>query len=100
MHAISRRAFLATSLSAAGGLIVGLPAFATDDAGNPRRLGHYVRVEPDGRVIIGAPSTEMGQGINTSLPMLIAEELDVAWASVSIEQCPLRSEEHTSELQS
>ena len=90
MHALTRRHFLIGTAAATGGLVLGVPApgAGAADAG-PQQLGHYVRIEPDGRVIIGAPSTDMGQGINTALPMLVAEELDVSWASVSIEQCPL-----------
>lgn len=85
---LSRRAFLVTAASAAGGLMFTVKGWPASAAG-AARLGHYVRIDPDGRVVIGAPSTEMGQGINTSLPMLIADELDVAWANVVIEQSPL-----------
>ena len=52
------------------------------------QLGHYVWIGPDG-IVIAAPQTEMGQGVNTALPMLVAEELDVAWEQVRIEQTAL-----------
>ena len=49
-------------------------------------LGAFVRIEPDGRIVIGARGCEIGQGVRTSLPMLIAEELDVPWSAVTVEQ--------------
>jgi isoquinoline 1-oxidoreductase beta subunit len=100
--AISRRAFLNVSLSAAGGLLLtlrsaahapetrgaaaGAPAGGSATAGSA--LGAFIRIEPDGRVVIGARGCEIGQGVKTSLPMLIAEELDVPWSAVTVEQLP------------
>ena len=59
----------------------------------PRRpnfvpLGAFVRIHPDNSIIIGARGCEIGQGVVTSLPMLIAEELDVRWDQVRVEQLP------------
>ena len=82
----SRRAVILTGLAAGGGLAVGAGAWAVSS-----RLAHYseegmgegvslnawVRVRPDGRVALSVPQAEMGQGVYTSLPMLIAEELEV-----------------------
>ncbi len=51
-------------------------------------MGPFVQIERDGRVMLGAPGCEVGQGVRTSLPMLIAEELDVDWAQVSVLQLP------------
>jgi isoquinoline 1-oxidoreductase beta subunit len=91
-----RRDFLRVSLSAAGGLAVSLawPHRGTAaEAIAPKLppavsqpLGAFVRIEPDGRIVIGARGCEIGQGVRTSLPMLIAEELDVSWSAVTVEQ--------------
>jgi len=98
-----RRDFLRVSLSAAGGLAVSLvrPGRGTaEDAMEPKLppavsqpLGAFVRIEPDGRIVIGARGCEIGQGVRTSLPMLIAEELDVPWSAVTVEQLDYGLEE-------
>jgi isoquinoline 1-oxidoreductase beta subunit len=88
-----RRRFLVAGLTAAGGLLIGLPvarlARADTPAGHARRIGHFVEILPDGDVLIGVAQPEIGQGVRTALPMLVAEELDVDWARVRIEQMPL-----------
>src|SRR5690242_12497421 len=52
----------------------------------PVPLGVFVRIHPDNTVVIGARGCEIGQGVRTSLPMLIAEELEVRWDQVRVEQ--------------
>ncbi len=91
---VSRRAFLQASMTASGGLLL-VPAFprfaAAADAPvpPPNPLGIYLRIESDNRVFIGARGAEIGQGVKTSLPMIIADELDAAWSDVTVEQLPL-----------
>ncbi len=91
--ALSRRDFLEISTTALGGLLAsvtlsGRSALAAIDRAAPAELGVFVRIEPDGQIVIGARATEIGQGVKTSLPMLIAEELDVPWSRVEVEQLP------------
>lgn len=82
----SRRLFLKTGAAAGGGLLLSfnLPGLGRAQAG--ATLSAYVRIAPDGAVTIAAKVPEVGQGIKTSLPMIIAEELDVDWSAVRIEQ--------------
>ena len=91
----SRRAFLKASALAGGGLLLHamLPATAraalAPASAETAALNAYVRVAPDGIVTIIAKNPEIGQGVKTMLPMLIAEELDVDWDHVRIEQAML-----------
>ena len=92
--ATSRRDFLRITSTTLGGLMVTgwLPdvvAAGPREPGWLRKAGPlFVRVEPDNSVFIGARGPEIGQGVRTSLPMLIAEELDVSWDQVTVEQLP------------
>lgn len=88
----SRRMFLKAGLAAGGGLMISLeaPWRANADAA-PVVLSAYIRIAPDGIVTIMSKNPEIGQGIKTSLPMIIAEELDVAWRDVRIDQAPTDS---------
>lgn len=87
---ITRREFLSISATAAGGLLIGVPlARSADRDGGGEQLGFFVRIEPDNSTTIGYPNPEMGQGVKTALPMLIAEELDLDWQTVRAEQLPL-----------
>jgi isoquinoline 1-oxidoreductase beta subunit len=86
---ISRRQFLQVSLTAAGGLMLGLGAGRGANALSPAALNAFVRIEPDGATMIGVSQPDMGQGMYTTMSMLVAEELDADWARVTIEQLPL-----------
>jgi isoquinoline 1-oxidoreductase beta subunit len=85
-----RRTFLKVSALAGGGFMLRatLPRFAAADE-KPAPLNAFVRIAPDGIVTIMSKNPEVGQGIKTMLPMVIAEELDADWKQVRIEQAPL-----------
>jgi isoquinoline 1-oxidoreductase beta subunit len=92
----SRRAFLRAGVAVGGGLLLefslgaALPGVlrAAPSSSSPSAvtLNDYVRISSDGLVTIMSKNPEIGQGIKTMLPMLIAEELDVEWRNVRIEQ--------------
>lgn len=97
---LTRRGWLALAASATGGLLVacGTPLGAgrrsaaaeePDGVGETAALGVFVAIEPDGRTVIGARSPEIGQGVKTALPMILAEEMDADWERVSVVQLPL-----------
>ncbi|HWK40841.1 MAG TPA: molybdopterin cofactor-binding domain-containing protein, partial [Croceibacterium sp.] len=85
---LSRRAFIGASLIAGGGLVFDLavPTGAQAATGDPVMLTAFIRVLPGNRFVIGGKNAEIGQGAKTTLPMMIAEELDVDWDQVSVEQ--------------
>ena len=91
MMTMSRRQFLVAGLSASGCLVLGIPALGNADTSGEgeRQLGFFITIEPDGSVIIGSNQPEIGQGVRTALPMLVAEELGVDWQNVSVRQMPL-----------
>src|SRR5579872_3497596 len=90
---LERRSFLKISALAGGGVLLGLntvpQAKAQGRGGNPPAPPdphNYIRVAADGTVTIVAKNPELGQGVKTMLPMLIAEELDADWKKVKVEQ--------------
>ncbi|MGI9290113.1 MAG: molybdopterin cofactor-binding domain-containing protein [Gammaproteobacteria bacterium] len=96
---LSRRGFIVSGAAVTGGLIVGYGYVALDDgdaanklaasgrAGVP--LNAWLKITPDGTVICGIHRAEMGQGIVTTLAMLLAEELDADWNKVGFEFGPV-----------
>src|SRR5688500_2778863 len=88
---ISRRRFLKVSSLAGGGILFGFEMLAnmtsetaaTDAVFSPNA---YLSIDANGLVTLVAPNPEIGQGVKTSLPMLVAEELDVDWQKVVVQQ--------------
>ena len=92
---VDRRQFIKVSALAGGGLLVGTYlrfgnsvayAATTSAAADTFAPNAFISIAPSGAVSIIAPNSEMGQGIKTGLPMIVAEELDVAWQDVTIVQ--------------
>ena len=97
---ISRRSFLKTSTLAGGGLMLSFSLAERTCRGKritgksrllSTELNGYFRIAPDGIVTIMSPNPEGGQNVKTSMPMIVAEELDVDWKSVIVEQAPLNT---------
>ena len=85
---VSRRTFLAASAAVGGGLMLdfSIPAFAIDDSKKgTATLNAYIRIAPNGETFIVNKNPEIGQGIKTAFPQIVAEELDVAWKDVRAE---------------
>ena len=94
---LDRRSFLKITSLAGGALALGLyewpRAFAQGSRKPPAFASvAFVRIDPSGVVTLMAKNPELGQGVKTMLPMLIAEELDVDWKDVRIEQAGLDEE--------
>jgi isoquinoline 1-oxidoreductase beta subunit len=93
---LDRRSFLKVSALAGGGFVVGLytePELFSQQRGastpTPVNPATYITVHPDNTFTIVAKNPETGQGIRTALPMIIAEEFDVDWKQVKIQQADL-----------
>ena len=91
---LERRAFLKVGAAAGTGLLIGfhLPAFAgsaeDQEKKKPNPLNAWVHITPDNHVSLILGKSEMGQGIMTALPMILAEELSLDWGKIKIEQAP------------
>jgi isoquinoline 1-oxidoreductase subunit beta len=87
---LSRRNFLIGGAAAGGGLAVGFWLWRRRRLRNADpRPDAYIRVGSDDRITLIVDESEMGQGVTTALPMILAEELDADWSMVSYEQAPL-----------
>ncbi|HVH73213.1 MAG TPA: xanthine dehydrogenase family protein molybdopterin-binding subunit, partial [Candidatus Dormibacteraeota bacterium] len=93
---VNRRDFLKKSATSGAALVIGFhlspTAFARQaqdqEKKTPNPFDAWVRITPDNRVTLILGKSEMGQGVYTSLPMILAEELSVDWKQVHIEQAP------------
>src|SRR6267143_534153 len=93
---LNRRSFLRKSTVAAGGLFLSLyldlPAFGQEGRPAPPPKVYppdaFVHVRPDGKILITVNRLEFGQGVQTSLPMILADEMDADWSQVVAELAP------------
>ncbi len=95
-YTIDRRSFLRVSALTSGGLLIGFNFFQAckPEVKPPVDIANldfhdfngFIKIANNGMVTIFAPNPEIGQGVKTSMPMIIAEELDVAWENVHVVQ--------------
>jgi isoquinoline 1-oxidoreductase subunit beta len=86
MSPLSRREFVAAGVAAGAGLVIGF--YLPHRGSNPEVFSPnaYLRITPDNKVTIVCARSEMGQGVRTALPMILAEELEADWKQIEIEQ--------------
>ena len=89
---LSRRSFLRVSATAAGGLIVSMYFdFSLSAQQTPAKVyppDAFVHIKPDGAIVIQVNRLEFGQGVQTALPMVLADEMDADWSHVVAELAP------------
>jgi isoquinoline 1-oxidoreductase subunit beta len=96
---LSRRGFIKLTGVAGGGLVLAFtlgtgPAVRqalANEGADAREFNAYVQIAPDGRIVLFAKNPEVGQGVKTSLPMIVAEELDADWDHVEVRQSDIDS---------
>lgn len=97
---VTRRDFLKVSTLAGGGLMLSFhaPALTSLLEADTFQPNAYLSISPDGVITLMAPNPEVGQGVKTSLPMLVAEELDADWSQVRIEQAGLDTQNYQRQI--
>jgi isoquinoline 1-oxidoreductase beta subunit len=95
---LTRRDFVKLSGLAGGGLVLALSlgpsgskALAQPAAGGTFPANPYVQIKADGTIVLFAKNPEVGQGVKTSLPMIVAEELDADWQRVEVRQSAINA---------
>lgn len=102
----NRRSFIKASLAGGGGLMLSfswLAACSPIDAAKAMPsawfdLNAYLSIADNGEVTIMSPNPEVGQNVKTSMPMIVADELDVDWKNVIVKQAPLNTESFTRQV--
>ncbi len=103
----NRRSFLKVSAVAGGGMLLGFGwlSSCTREAETGleipeewSEINAFLKIGANGVVTIFSPNPEIGQNVKTSMPMIVAEELDVDWQQVLVEQAPLDTEKYTRQV--
>ncbi|MEO8465964.1 MAG: molybdopterin cofactor-binding domain-containing protein [Gammaproteobacteria bacterium] len=96
---LSRRSFIKLTSVAGGGFVLALSlgpaaekAFAQTKTAADSSLNPYVHIRADGKIVLFAKNPEVGQGVKTSLPLIVAEELDADWSKVEVQQSVISAE--------
>ena len=84
----TRRTFLKTSVIAGTGLVLAVDSDAAAGADAPLDFSPnaYIQIQPDNVIRIWVTRSEMGQGVRTTLPMMLADELEADWSQIQLEQ--------------
>ncbi|MBV9045568.1 MAG: molybdopterin-dependent oxidoreductase, partial [Alphaproteobacteria bacterium] len=86
---VNRRDFVKITSVASAGLVIGLRAPRAEAQESAHPLGAFVHVGTDGSVTVYVSKSDMGQGVRTALPMIVAEELGADWKKIKIVQADL-----------
>src|SRR6516225_2798484 len=81
---INRRSFMIGAAGFTFGVVSGLPISVAQEARGDVTLSPWVTISTDGTISIMSPAAEMGQGSLTSLPLILAEELDSEWSTLRV----------------
>ncbi|MDP5121692.1 MAG: molybdopterin-dependent oxidoreductase [Spirosomaceae bacterium] len=96
----NRRSFLKVTAASTGGMLIGFSWLNGVNAATPAdveipeewfEINGYIKLGNNGMVTIYSPNPEIGQNVRTSMPMIVAEELDIPWKNVMVEQAPLNT---------
>lgn len=108
INTFSRRSFIKASTLAGGGILIGFNLFTACkkeavlpvdiSSLNFNDFNAFIKIADNGMVTIFSPNPEIGQGVKTSMPMIIAEELEVPWNHVHVVQAPLDATNYTRQV--